>query len=354
LQPLSATARALAVGLMSDALGFQGSFVLTLGLLALGGGAAAALLYASGTPNRRRQRRAIDESSDESSDGSEERARRAPARRKPVRTAKQLGSGRVRRPNSLNRLNQEMPEHRALNDREINQVMNLSEFQGFSMEETRMHNEREMAVQKNKAPKEVVGELQKGNTRFWMGMASRPELSAFERRALIMQQFPTVAVLGCSDSRVPVEIVFDCGLGDMFVVRVAGNALSLSPVASLEYAVKHLEVKVILVMGHEGCGALKAAAQPLDAIMREPEALATVLKELKGGLEEESYSKIKDARARDREMVTNNVRLQVNMLKEDNEINSKVRAGELVIVGAFYEISSGIVDFFLTVDSSST
>merc|ERR1712048_1236715 len=106
---------------------------------------------------------------------------------------------------------------------------------------------------------EVMADLQKGNARFWMGHATRPEKSAFERRALITKQFPSVAVLGCSDSRVPVEIIFDQGLGDMFVIRVAGNCLDITTLASLQYAVHHLKVKVLMVMGHEGCGAVKAS-----------------------------------------------------------------------------------------------
>jgi carbonic anhydrase len=90
-----------------------------------------------------------------------------------------------------------------------------------------------------------------------MGSATRPEVSAFERRALISLQYPSVAILGCSDSRVPIEIVFDHGLGDIFVIRVAGNCLDTTTTASLQYAINHLRVKVIVVMGHEGCGALK-------------------------------------------------------------------------------------------------
>merc|ERR1719343_428784 len=105
-------------------------------------------------------------------------------------------------------------------------------------------------------------------------------MSAFERRALISKQFPSVAVLGCSDSRVPVEIVFDQGLGDMFVIRVAGNCLDTATTASLQYAVHHLKVKVLIVMGHELCGAVKASQLPMDAIDKEPETLGRLLKSM--------------------------------------------------------------------------
>merc|ERR1719203_166879 len=132
---------------------------------------------------------------------------------------------------------------------------------------------------------EVFAALQRGNARFWTGNATRPEKNAFERRALISKQFPSVAVLGCSDSRVPVEIVFDQGLGDMFVIRVAGNCLDTATSASLQYAVHHLKVKVLIVMGHEGCGAVKAAQLPLEAIDKEPESLGKLLKDLRRGLD---------------------------------------------------------------------
>jgi carbonic anhydrase len=107
---------------------------------------------------------------------------------------------------------------------------------GFSMEDAMAHSNLNAAKHRARTPTRVLDDLQRGNTRFWMGVATRPEVSAFERRALIMQQHPSVAILGCSDSRVPIEIVFDQGLGDMFVIRVAGNCLDKTTVGSLEYA----------------------------------------------------------------------------------------------------------------------
>ena len=107
---------------------------------------------------------------------------------------------------------------------------------GFSMEDAMAHSNLNAAKHRARTPTVVLDDLQRGNTRFWMGVATRPEVSAFERRALIMQQHPSVAILGCSDSRVPIEIVFDQGLGDMFVIRVAGNCLDKTTVGSLEYA----------------------------------------------------------------------------------------------------------------------
>jgi len=228
--------------------------------------------------------------------------------------------------------------------------MNLAGgWEGFSMEDARIRNKQMQLDFKEMEPSEVLAKLQRGNARFWTGSAARPETSAFERRALIMQQFPQVAVLGCSDSRVPVEVIFDQGLGDMFVVRVAGNNLSTGTTASLQYAVFHLGVKVLMVMGHEGCGAIKAAGLPIEKINAEPEELASALKMLKRGLDEERLKNVHDARAHDREAVVTNVRRQVEGLCQDAAIMQKVQDKELIVVGCFYEISSGIVDFFMEV-----
>ncbi|CAB9505731.1 Beta carbonic anhydrase [Seminavis robusta] len=220
---------------------------------------------------------------------------------------------------------------------------------GWSMEEALSKAKEGSQKAKEKAPLQVLLSLQKGNSRFWTGAASRPEVSAFERRALIKQQFPSTAVLGCSDSRVPVEIVFDQGLGDMFVVRVAGNCLGPTTCASLEYAIHHLQVKVVLVMGHEGCGAIQAARLPLEKIQNESKSLSEILQKIKAGLQDDHLSNIVDARARDRELVAMNVRNQLQQLVQDPQIMDKVNGGNLIIVGAFYEISSGIVDFFMQV-----
>eukprot|EP00405_Crypthecodinium_cohnii_P014537 CAMPEP_0206445808 /NCGR_PEP_ID=MMETSP0324_2-20121206/15744_1 /ASSEMBLY_ACC=CAM_ASM_000836 /TAXON_ID=2866 /ORGANISM="Crypthecodinium cohnii, Strain Seligo" /LENGTH=370 /DNA_ID=CAMNT_0053914125 /DNA_START=80 /DNA_END=1192 /DNA_ORIENTATION=- len=233
---------------------------------------------------------------------------------------------------------------------------------GFSMEQARIQADEEHEVAKSKTPQQVLVDMQKGNARFWMGMAQRPEKTAFQRRALITKQYPSVAILGCSDSRVPTEIIFDQGLGDMFVIRVAGNCLRLqqdpsadvvdtgsidtTTSASLQYAVKHLKVKLVVIMGHEGCGAVKASQLPLEAIGKEPVCLQYLLKGLRSGLNLGRLSKVRDAKAHDREAVVTNVKRQVEKLTEDPVFMEQVAAGELIIVGAFYEISSGIVDFF--------
>mmetsp|Transcript_22935 Transcript_22935/g.50694 ORF Transcript_22935/g.50694 Transcript_22935/m.50694 type:complete len:366 (-) Transcript_22935:201-1298(-) len=225
-------------------------------------------------------------------------------------------------------------------------VWDAIEDNGFSMEEAFKRSMKFAETTSQMDPKEILESLQRGNTRFWMNTATRPERSAFERRALIVKQSPRAAVLGCADSRVPVEIVFDQGLGDMFVIRNAGNTLGGSSTASVEYAVHHLGIKVVVIMGHEGCGAVKAACLPDEVIQKETPALATELMSLKQCVQAEHLHLVKDPRARDREAVVANVRSQLMKLQQNPGIMQKVEQGKLIVIGAFYEISSGIVDFY--------
>lgn len=103
-----------------------------------------------------------------------------------------------------------------------------------------------------------------------------------------------------------------------------------------------------MVMGHEGCGAVKAARSPLDAIDQEPESLRLLLKSVKAGLDESRLSQVRDQRACDREAVVSNVKCQVEALMMNEVILRAVKSKELIVCGAFYDMSSGIVDFFLS------
>eukprot|EP00927_Polykrikos_kofoidii_P075703 TRINITY_DN720_c1_g1_i4.p1 TRINITY_DN720_c1_g1~~TRINITY_DN720_c1_g1_i4.p1 ORF type:complete len:531 (-),score=74.57 TRINITY_DN720_c1_g1_i4:77-1585(-) len=218
-------------------------------------------------------------------------------------------------------------------------------WEGFSMEEALQHADQASEKIKLTTPEEVLTQLQRGNTRFWKGCCKKPKLSAFQLRALMTKQFPSVAVLSCSDSRVPIEIVFDMGLGEMFVVRVAGNAVDNTTLASLLYAVHHLKVKVLMVMGHEGCGAVQAAALSADELAKEPRALQSLLGSVGEGMDFNRLRTCRDKRARDRESVVCNITNQLERLTCDEGIMKKVHSKELLLIGAFYELASGIVDF---------
>jgi carbonic anhydrase len=195
-------------------------------------------------------------------------------------------------------------------------------------------------------PTEAIRALKTGNARFFGGAARRPEMSANERRAQILSQTPFAVVLGCSDSRVPTEIVYDQGLGSLFVVRIAGNIVEPGTVGSVEYAIQHLKSYVVVVMGHEGCGAVGAAMLPGQDRSREPANVRYLLGQIQPAVA--GLPPIRDRKAQMREAVISNVRLQVHRMKQNPVIAAAIKSGQIAVIGAFYEISSGAVDFLET------
>ena len=197
-----------------------------------------------------------------------------------------------------------------------------------------------------RTPQEALRELKSGNSRFFSGVARRPELSAAERRAQILSQTPFATILSCSDSRVPTEIVFDQGLGSLFITRIAGNVIDTGTAGSIEYSIEHLKVHLIVVMGHEGCGAVKAALLPEAARNNEAANVRALLNKIEPAVR--NLPKIRDEKAKTREAVIANVRLQVNNLKQNQTIQAGIKRGQIGVVGAYYEITSGAVDFLET------
>lgn len=197
-----------------------------------------------------------------------------------------------------------------------------------------------------KNPQEAIRALKTGNARFFGGVAQRPEMSAAERRAQILAQTPFAVVLGCSDSRVPIEIVFDQGLGNLFITRVAGNIVDTATVGSIEYGVEHLKTYLVVVMGHEGCGAVKAALLTPEQRSRETQSIQALLNSIVPAVS--GIAKIRDEKAKMREAVIANVRRQVQELKKIKSIQNATSSNRIAVVGAYYEITSGAVDFFET------
>jgi carbonic anhydrase len=192
-------------------------------------------------------------------------------------------------------------------------------------------------------PDEALRVLQEGNGRFYSGTPRNNTVSANERRAQIMAQTPFAVVLGCADSRVPVEIIFDVGPGDIFSIRVAGNVVERSTLGSIEYAVENLKVHLIVVMGHEGCGAVTAALSGAGQQAETPENVRFLLERIEPAVC--SLPHIRDVKARMREAVTCNVRYQVEQLLKTPVVAAAIARGQIQVAGAFYEIGSGAVDF---------
>lgn len=195
-------------------------------------------------------------------------------------------------------------------------------------------------------PQEALHALKTGNARFFSGRARRPELSAVERRAQILGQTPFAVVLSCSDSRVPTEIIYDQSLGSLFITRIAGNIVETGTTGSIEYAVEHLKTHLVVVMGHEGCGAVKAALLPAADRARETPSIQSLLNQIAPAVS--SIGKIRDEKAKMREAVIANVRLQVANIKKQPVIQAAIAKNRIGVVGAYYEITSGAVDFFET------
>ena len=184
---------------------------------------------------------------------------------------------------------------------------------------------------------EALARLLEGNKRFVEMKLAHPDQDAGCRTALSKGQQPFAVILGCSDSRVPPEVVFDQGLGDLFVVRVAGNVTDDIGVASLEYAVEHLGSRLIVVLGHERCGAVTAAVKGGEF----PGHLPALMTALKPAVEKGAGGPgdVVDA------TVLANVALVAEQLRESKPILAElVEKGEIKIVGARYDLDTGAVE----------
>jgi carbonic anhydrase len=176
-----------------------------------------------------------------------------------------------------------------------------------------------------------------GNERYVAQRAEHPDQSTQRRLDVAEDQHPFAVVLGCADSRVPPELVFDQGLGDLFVVRVAGNTLDDEILGSIEYAVEHLGVRLVVVLGHENCGAVKAALQGGSAAGHISSVLAPIQRGVKA-VSEKGGDPVNNA-------VRANVLHVVKQLRSSKPVLTEfVRDGRVHVVGAEYHLHSGKVE----------
>ncbi len=183
---------------------------------------------------------------------------------------------------------------------------------------------------------DIWQELVSGNKRFVNGNPTHPNQSIARRQEMAKGQHPRAAVLSCADSRVSPEIVFDQGLGDLFVVRVAGNCVNDPILGSLEYAVEHLGTRLIVVLGHQRCGAVAAACAGGEA----PGHIGSLVQALAPAVDKISESG--DGRV---DLVAKeNVQMTVKSLRSCGPILEEwVRQGKLEVAGAFYDLDTGAV-----------
>jgi carbonic anhydrase len=197
---------------------------------------------------------------------------------------------------------------------------------------------------------QALDRLRHGNDRFTSttgGAASY--LSADRRAELVNTQEPFAIVLGCSDSRVPAEIVFDQGLGDLFVIRVAGNVVAPSQVGSVEFAAARFGTRLVVVLGHSQCGAIFATLEEL----RRPAAnqsrnLRAIVDRVRPSVEALLATDLRhDLGALVKQAVRANIRASVDHLRHGSEVLEQlIRDDGLLVVGAEYSLETGVVDFF--------
>ena len=199
-----------------------------------------------------------------------------------------------------------------------------------------------------RTPQEALGLLKAGNDRFVRNASSPISLSVNRRQELAAGQHPYAMVLSCVDSRVPPEYVFNVGLGDIFVIRTAGEVIDKSILASVEYGAEHLHIPLLVVMGHESCGAVTAAAQAKD----EPTSpsMAYLLKAIQAARRQP-----KQEREEIKGLILANVEQVINDAMTGSPLLQRmVDTGELGVIGAYYELVSGRVLFSEMVRAESS
>lgn len=204
-------------------------------------------------------------------------------------------------------------------------------------------------------PRDALARLRAGNERFVAGTRSlEAMLSPMRRHELVDGQSPFATILTCSDSRVPVELLFDQGLGDLFVIRVAGNVVAPSLVGSVEYAAAVLGCELVVVMGHSRCGAVRTTLDVLRGQAQVPsENIRDIVDRIRPSISSLAREPAGDPKLLDR-AVAANVHASVDALRHGSPLlEQRIREGGLVVVGATYDIGTGLVDFTDVPESAS-
>ena len=196
-------------------------------------------------------------------------------------------------------------------------------------------------TQENLSPKDAHNILVEGNKRFFQNLKAQRNLQdqVFETSK---GQYPFAVILSCIDSRVPAELVFDQGIGDIFSVRVAGNIINEDILGSMEYACKVAGSKIVVVMGHTKCGAVTSACKHVELgnitpLLNKIKPAVALIEAKNGEMNAEAIE----------EVSVENVKISIDRIRQESPILVEMESnGEIEIVGAMFDVSSGIVDFF--------
>ncbi|MCB2295233.1 carbonic anhydrase [Clostridium algoriphilum] len=193
-----------------------------------------------------------------------------------------------------------------------------------------------------KRPDASLALLKAGNERYQQNKLSQVDLSSAKRETLVNSQNPSAVVITCSDSRVPPELIFNQGLGDLFVIRVAGNVMDKIEVGSVEYAVEHLNTSLIIVMGHEHCGAVGAAVESNGK--KGQGNIGAIINKI-----EPSIKKIKSQNLQGEELIEavsiENINNSTRDIKKSKVIKEELKNGKIKIVEAKYMLNTGKVEW---------
>ena len=197
---------------------------------------------------------------------------------------------------------------------------------------------------------EALERLREGNRRFVSDVRGSAALVTQTRRSELAEgQEPFAIILGCSDSRVPAEIVFDQGLGDLFVIRVAGNIVASSQIGSVEFAAERFGTPLVVVLGHSRCGAVLAT---LEELMRPREKqsrnLRSIVDRIRPSVEGLLATELRhDSEALVQHAVRANIRASANQVRHGSEVLEElIQKGRVLVLGAEYSLETGVVDFF--------
>jgi len=197
--------------------------------------------------------------------------------------------------------------------------------------------------------REALQRLREGNQRFQAGIRSGGVSSPTRRNELASGQEPFAAILGCSDSRVPAEIVFDQGLGDLFVIRVAGNIVAPSQVGSVEFAAARFGTPLVVVLGHSQCGVILATLEEIrQATEPRSHNVRSIVDRVRPSVENLLTTDLRhDPEALVHAAVRANIQVSADHLRHgSDELEQRIRGGDLLVVGAEYSLETGVVDFF--------
>jgi carbonic anhydrase len=197
---------------------------------------------------------------------------------------------------------------------------------------------------------DALQRLREGNARFVANVRGEGELEHQNRRSELVQvQEPMAIILGCADARVPAELVFDQGLGELFVIRVAGNIVAPSQVGSVEFAAERFATRLVVVLGHSQCGAVLATLEELRMPSeRQSRNLRSIVDRVRPSVEGLLETDLRDDHdALVHQAVRLNIRASANHLRHGSEILEQlIKDDGLLVVGAEYSLETGVVDFF--------